>query len=74
MAVFIFLSPQFVINHPNAPDFFIDCSHLTTLCLVALDNAHIHVQHRTSFYSKILELQAIFLAKPFGNQPNKMRP
>jgi len=29
--VFIFLSPQFLINHPEARDVFIECSHHTTL-------------------------------------------
>jgi superfamily II DNA helicase RecQ len=30
--VFIFLSPQFLINHPEARDVFIKCSHCNTLC------------------------------------------
>ncbi len=44
-AVFIFLSPQFLINQPEACDVFIKCSHCTTLCVIALDEAHIYVQH-----------------------------
>jgi superfamily II DNA helicase RecQ len=56
--VFIFLFPQFIINHPNARDVFIKCSHHATLHVVTLDKAHIHVQHGTSFRSKIRALQA----------------
>ncbi len=45
--VFIFLSPQFLVNHSDAREIFIECSHCcTTLRFVALDEAHIHVQHR----------------------------
>ena len=53
MTVFIFLSPQFLINHPDAHDVFIACSHRATLCVVAIDKAHIHVQHGTSFRGEI---------------------
>jgi superfamily II DNA helicase RecQ len=55
--VFIFLSTQFLINHPEARDVFIECSHCTTLRVIALDEAHIHVQHGTSFRSEIRALQ-----------------
>jgi superfamily II DNA helicase RecQ len=51
--VFIFLSPQFLINHPDARDVFIACSHRATLRVVAIDKAHIHVQHGTSFRGEI---------------------
>jgi hypothetical protein len=72
--VFIFLSPQFLINHPEARGVFIKCSHRTTLLVVALDEAHIHVQHGTSFRSKICELQVLYFAKIFENQPRMKRP
>ena len=62
--VFIFLSPQFLINHPEV---FIECSHRTTLCVIALDEAHIHVQHSTSFRSKIRALQVYYLPRYFVN-------
>ena len=52
--VFIFMSPQFLINHPKAREVFIECSHRTTLRVIALDKVHIHVQHGTSFCSEIL--------------------
>jgi hypothetical protein len=70
--VFIFLSPQFLINHPDARDVFIACSHRATLCVVAIDEAHIHVQHGTSFRGEICALQSMFFAKIFGNQPERM--
>ncbi len=72
--VFIFLSPQFLINHPEACDVFIECSHRTTLGVIALDEAHIHVQHGTSFRSEIRALQVLFFAKIFREQSSMMRP
>ncbi len=68
MTVFIFLSPQFLINHPDACNVFIECLHCTTLWVVALDEAHIHVQHRTLFCNEICALQAIFFSKIFWKQ------
>jgi hypothetical protein len=68
-AVFIFLSPQFIFNHDDARDMFIQCSHCTTHQVIALDKAHIHVQQGTLFCSKICALQAIFFPTKFGNQP-----
>ncbi len=47
--MFIFLSTQFIINHSNACDVFIECSHRTTLHVLALDEVHFHVQHRMLF-------------------------
>jgi hypothetical protein len=38
--VFIFVSPQFLINHPEARKVFIECSHRTTLRVIALDEVH----------------------------------
>jgi superfamily II DNA helicase RecQ len=56
--VLIFLSPQqFLKNHPEARNVFIECSHCTTLRVIALDEAHIHVQHGTLFRSEIWALQ-----------------
>jgi superfamily II DNA helicase RecQ len=70
--VFIFLSPQFLINHTDARDVFIACSHRATLRVVAIDEAHVHVQHGTSFRSEIRALQTMFFAKLFGNQLEAM--
>jgi superfamily II DNA helicase RecQ len=72
--VFLFLSPQFLINHSDAREIFIKCSHCTTLRVVALDEAHIHVQHGTSFCSEIRALQDQFFSRIFGNQPAMIRP
>jgi superfamily II DNA helicase RecQ len=55
--VFIFMSPQFLINHPEAREVFIECSHRTTIRVIVLDEVHIHVQHGTSFRSEIRALQ-----------------
>ena len=66
--VFIFVLPQFLINHPEAREVFIECSHCTTLRVIALDEVHIHVQHRTSFHSEIRALQVLFFPKIFREQ------
>ena len=55
--VFIFVLPQFLINHPEACEVFIECSHHTTLRVIVLDEVHIHIQHGTSFRSEIRALQ-----------------
>ncbi len=47
--LFLFLSPQFLINHCDALDVFVTCAQKRTLRLIAVDEAHIHVQHGTSF-------------------------
>jgi hypothetical protein len=62
MTLFIFLSPRFVINHPDAREVFIECSNRTTLWVVTLDEAHIHVQHGMSFRSEICALQTLFFS------------
>jgi superfamily II DNA helicase RecQ len=72
--IFLFLALQFIINHPDACDVFIECSNLTTLCAIALDEAHIHVQHGTSFRGKIWALQVNFFLNIFGSQQPKLRP
>ncbi len=66
--MFIFLSPQFLVNHSDAREIFIECSHRITLRVIALNEVHIHVQHRTSFHSEMCALKAIFFSKIFGNQ------
>jgi hypothetical protein len=65
--VFIFVSPQFLINHPEARQVFIKCSHRTTLCVIALNEVHTHVQHWTSFRSEIRALQVLFFPRYFVN-------
>jgi hypothetical protein len=72
--IFLFLSPQFLVNHPDAHDIFIDCLHCMILQVVVLDKEHIHVQHVTSFCRKIYMLQANFFSKIFGNNPEMRRP
>ena len=72
--LFIFLSPLFLINHTDTCHVFIECSHCTTLRVVALNEAHFHVQHGTSFRSEILALQVHNCAKNFGNQSRMKRP
>jgi len=72
--VFILMSPQFLINHPEARKVFIDCSHRTTLRVIALNEVHIHVQHGTSFRSEIRALQVLFFSKIFREQLPTVQP
>ena len=53
---FIFLSPKFLINHRDALGVFVSCAHKRTLHVIAMDEAHIHVQHGTSFREDIRAL------------------
>jgi hypothetical protein len=69
----IFLSPQFLMNHQNALDIFVTCAQEHTLCLIAMDEAHIHVQHGTSFRDNIHALRVEFFRQVFGNQPVNRR-
>ncbi len=73
----VFLSPQFLINHRNALDVFITCAQEHTLRVIGIDEAHIHVQHGTSFRKEIRALRVEFFRRVFGNQlavDNKVHP
>ena len=50
---FVFLSLQFLINHRDALKVFLACAKARTLCVIAMDDAHIHVQHGTLFRDDI---------------------
>jgi superfamily II DNA helicase RecQ len=71
---FIFLSPQFLNNHRDTLNKFVSCAHKRTLHVIAMDEAHIHVQHGTSFREDIRALQIEFFRKVYGNQPRDLRP
>ena len=58
--VFIFMSQHFLIHHLKARKVFINCSHCTTLRVIALDEVHIQVQHGTSFRSKMGSAGLVF--------------
>ena len=72
--LFVFLSPQFLVHHRNTLDIFVICAGERTLRLIAMDEAHIHVQHGTSFRDDIRALRAEFFVKVYGNQPILRRP
>ena len=55
--IFIYLSPQFLVNHQDAHNVFIECANECTLWVIAMDEAHIHVQHGTSFQEDIRALR-----------------
>jgi len=60
---FIFLSPQFLINHRDALNVFVSCAHKRMLRINTMDEAHIHVQHGTSFHEDIRALRIEFFRK-----------
>ena len=69
-----FLSLQFLVHHRNTLDIFLTCARERTLCLIAMDKAHIHVQHGTSFRDNIHALRAEFFTQVYGNQLSVRRP
>ncbi len=69
----VFLSPQFLINHRDALDVFVACAQERTLCVIAMDEAHIHVQHGTSFHDDICALRVDFSQRVLCNQPREIR-
>ncbi len=42
--------------------------------MIAMDEAHIHVQHGTSFRDDVCALRVDFFRRVFGNQPREIRP
>ena len=66
--LFLFLSPQFLVNHCDALDVFVTCAQERTLCVIAMDEAHVHVQHGTSFCNDICALRVEFFRRIYGNQ------
>ncbi len=61
--LFMFLSPQFLVHHRNTLNIFVTCARERTLRLIAIDEVHIHVQHRTSFRADIRALRAEFFTQ-----------
>ena len=60
---FVFLSPKFLTNHCNALEVFLACTKARTLHVIAMDKAHIQVQHGTSFRDDIGALRANFFER-----------
>ena len=63
---FIFLSPQFLVRHRDACDVFLDAVRRRVVGLIVMDEAHVHVQHGTSFREEIRELRDIFFRQVFA--------
>jgi superfamily II DNA helicase RecQ len=72
--LFIFISPQFLIHHPDALGVFVTCTQERTLRLIAMDEVHIHVQHGSSFHQEICALRIEFFHSVYSNQPCKLQP
>ena len=73
-AVFVFLSPQFLVNHRDALNVFLEAARKRTLRLVALDEVHLHVQHGTSFRAEIRELRDVFFRPVFDRSAKADHP
>ena len=54
----------------HALDVFVTCAQERTLRLIAMDEAHVHVQHGTSFCDDICVLRVEFFRRMYGNQPS----
>ncbi len=72
--LFIFILPQFLINHPKALSVFLTCTHNCTLLLIAMDEVHIHVQHGLLFHEEICALCIKIFRLIYGNQPRELQP
>ena len=73
-AIFVFLSPQFLVNHRDALSVFLEAARKRTLRLVALDEVHLHVQHGTSFRAEIRELRDVFFRPVFDRSAKADHP
>jgi hypothetical protein len=72
--LFVFLLPQFLINHPDKLSIFVTCAHECTLRLIAMEEVHIHMQHGLSFHEEICALCVKFFRRIHGNQPRDQSP
>ena len=68
--LFLFLSPQFSVNYRDAFDVLVTCAQERTLRVIAMEEAHVHVQHGTSFRDDIRALRVEFFRQIYGNQPS----
>ena len=70
--IFVFLSPQFLVNHDDARQVFIRASHRRTVRVIVMDEIHLQVQHGESFREECRELADVFFKEVFQhpNYPN----
>jgi len=64
-SIFLFMSPHFLVLHPEALDVLLTCADKETMRLVVVDECHIHVQHGMTFRGEIRILREIFFRKVF---------
>jgi len=72
--LFLFLSPQFLVNHHDTLNDLVTCARERTLRVIAMDEAHVHVQHGTSFRDDIRALRVEFSRQIYGNKLSDRRP
>mmetsp|Transcript_10303 Transcript_10303/g.15594 ORF Transcript_10303/g.15594 Transcript_10303/m.15594 type:complete len:602 (+) Transcript_10303:55-1860(+) len=73
--IFLFASPQFLCNKANKPllDELLSAHKRKILRVVAVDEAHLHVQH-SSFRVEILMLRDLFFKKVFNKDDPRSHP
>jgi len=64
--VFLFCSPQYLVENNTFWNTLIQCNHKRTLRLVALDEVHLYTMHSQTFREAIRALQHIFFAVIFS--------
>ena len=73
--IFLFVSPQFLCTKANKPllDELLSAHKRKILRVVAVDEAHLHVQH-SRFRVEILMLRELFFKKVFSNDDPRSHP
>ena len=62
----LFYSPQYLTVNVELLDNLLECNRLGTLCLVAIDEAHIYVMHGCFFRDSIRVLADVFFLPLYG--------
>ena len=69
-SLFLFVSPHFLVEHPEAAEALLDAARMRTLRLVATDEMHLLVQQGLSFRKQIRALRDVFWLKLFRGNPD----
>ena len=69
---FVFLYPQFLVNHPDALAAVLHIASEQTLRFVVMDEAHLHVQHGESFRVECRAMVQVFFRPVFHPPPPRV--
>ena len=72
--LFLFVSPHFLVLHPDARDALLLAGRERTLRLVVADEVHLMVQHGMSFRAEIRALRDLFWIKLFRPSDSAAHP